>query len=89
MKRISLFLLTLFIACSSNSQTDLAVQSIEESTTTSIDEDSIEEDTNQSNKDPYLYENHPENYICIAECIDNNTEIFAGNVKAALTGECP
>ena len=84
MKRISLFLLTLFIACSSNSQTDLVVQSIEESTTTSIDEDSIEEDTNQSNKDPYLYENHPENYICIAECIDNNTEIFAGNVKGKL-----
>ncbi len=88
MKKFSLFLLTLFIACSSNSQTDLAVQSIEESTTTTIVEDSIEEiieeDTNQSNKDLYLYENHPENYICTSECIDNNTEIFAGNVKGEL-----
>jgi len=42
MKKSSLFLLTLFIACSSSSQTDVAVQSIEESTTTSVVEDSNE-----------------------------------------------
>ena len=88
MKKSSLFLLTLFIACSSSSQTDVAVQSIEESTTTSVVEDSnekiVEENLNQLNKDPYLYENHSENYICISECLDNNTEIFAGNVKGTL-----
>ena len=88
MKKFSSFLLTLFIACSSSSQTDVAVQSIEESTTTSVVEDSnekiVEENLNQLNKNPYLYENHSENYICISECLDNNTEIFAGNVKGTL-----